>query len=248
MTMTADLATSDAGLIYRVRRGAPRSPLMLMLHGLYGTENVMWLFDQALPRSATVISPRALFPAAAGFSWTRSVVHGEIEQTDFTAALEALQRFIPEMIERYDCDPQRVIVMGFSQGAAVSYALSLTQPDVMCGVVALAGFMPQDILQSMDALQQRYLIIHSTDDDIVPVALAREARSELEARGASIEYHEYPGSGHKVSAQGMKDIAQWIERILSQGSIHVSTRLRGEHMDSPNADHSPPRPTTNGYG
>jgi phospholipase/carboxylesterase len=194
-----------------------------MLHGLSGDENVMWLFEHALPRSATVISPRALFAAADGFSWTRSGDHGEIEQADFTTAIETLQQFIPEMIERYDCDPQRVIVMGFSQGAAVSYALSLAQPDLLCGAIALAGFMPNYPIAPQTAPARlrsassnvRYLIIHNSDDDIVPIALAREARSALEARGVLVEYHEYPGGGHKVSAQGMKDIAQWIRNRVS---------------------------------
>jgi len=229
MSIPADHATAQAGLIYRVRRGPPRGPLILLLHGLSGDERVMWLFDRALPRAATVISPRALFPAADGFSWTRSVDHGEIKAADFTAAHETLQRFIPEMIEHYDCHPQRVVIMGFSQGAAVSYALSLAQPHVLCGVIALAGFMAHSSpapLHSAHALPDaqrrgrawrsgllpRYLIIHSTDDDIVPIALAREARSELEARGAQVEYHEYPG-GHKISAQGMKDIAAWLQSI-----------------------------------
>jgi phospholipase/carboxylesterase len=242
MSITADQATSHAGLIYRVRRGTwnnppllvgPRGPLILMLHGLFGDENVMWLFDHALPRTATVISPRALFATAAGYSWARSVSHGEVEQADFTAAIESLQRFIPEMIQRYEVEAQPVIVMGFSQGAALSYALSLTQPEWLHGVIALAGFMPYDASHSTrrapDALHRTgrewseaesksvprhgYLIIHGVDDDIVPIALAREARSELEARGALVEYHEYPG-GHKISAQGLTDITQWIKRIL----------------------------------
>jgi len=219
--MTTNQATSNAGLIYRVRRGAPHGPLIFMLHGLYGDENVMWLFYHALPRSATVISPRALFPAADGFSWTRSVSHGEIEQTAFTEAIEALRQFIPEMIQRNEGDPQRAIIMGFSQGAALSYALSLTQPNLMCGVIALAGFMPNYPIAPLradssntNAWLPRYLIIHGIDDDIVPIVLAREARSELEAREAVVEYYEYPG-GHKVAAQGMKDIARWIDRILS---------------------------------
>jgi phospholipase/carboxylesterase len=222
MSTIADHATSHAGLIYRVRRSTPSAPLIFMLHGLFGDENVMWLFDHALPRSATVISPRALFPAADGFSWTRSVDHGEIASADFTPAIEALQSFIPEMIARYDCDPQRVIVMGFSQGAALSYALSLTQSNLARGVIALAGFMPFDFThsersreaaKSKSPIQPRYLIIHSSDDDIVPIALAREARSALEGRGAFVEYHEYPG-GHKVSAQGLKDITRWITTTL----------------------------------
>jgi len=238
MSLTADRFISSAGLIYRVRRGTlnrPQlfvglhSPLILMLHGLYGDENAMWLFDHALPRSATVISPRALFANIDGNSWTRSVLRGEVEQADFTEAIEALQHFIPEMIQRYEVDTQHIIVMGFSQGAALSYALSLTQPEWLRGVIALAGFMPfparpSTTLHFAHAVSQptagrrawrgalaryRYLIIHGVNDDIVPVALAREARSVLEARGALVEYHEYPG-GHKVSAQGMKGLAQWI--------------------------------------
>jgi phospholipase/carboxylesterase len=131
------------------------------------------------------------------------------------------------MIQRYEADAARVITMGFSQGAAVSYALSLAQPDLMCGVIALAGFIPNYpiaplrsdspaetwVSSGTKALQPSYLIVHGSDDDIVPIALAREARSALEARGALVEYHEYPG-GHKVSAQGLKDIARWITTTL----------------------------------
>lgn len=222
MLPAIELLSSQSGLIYRARSGAAAGPLIVMLHGLYGDENVMWLFDQALPRSATVISPRAMFTSANGYSWARSVERGELGQVDFAAALEVLSHFIPEMIERYECDPQRVVVMGFSEGAALSYALSLARPELLCGVIALAGFMPDvpkhserscEAAESKSAVGPRYLIIHSTDDDIVPVALAREARSVLEARGMEVDYREYSG-GHKVAAQGMKDIAQWINRIL----------------------------------
>jgi predicted esterase len=62
--------------------------------------------------------------------------------------------------------------------------------------------------------QSAYLIIHGTHDEAVPIERARAARSVLEARGAIVEYHEHR-VGHKVSAQGMKEIAQWLERILS---------------------------------
>jgi phospholipase/carboxylesterase len=142
MTSTALEATGD--LVYRVRRGAAHSPLIVMLHGLSGDENVMWLFERALPRNAIVISPRGLYASDfGGYSWARSVVPHDLDQTDFTVALEVLQRFISETIRHYQADAQRVIVMGFSQGAALSYALSLTEPEAFCGAIALAGFMPE---------------------------------------------------------------------------------------------------------
>jgi len=114
-------------------------------------------------------------------------------------------------------------MMGFSQGAALSYALSLAAPDLIAGVIALAGFLPNEALrpernevQSKDAVpQQGYLIIHSIDDQIVPLQRAHHARDFLQALGAPVEYHAYPG-GHKIAAQGVKDITRWLEKALDR--------------------------------
>jgi phospholipase/carboxylesterase len=219
--MCTDIIHSASGLRYRVRRGQPRGPLIVMLHGLGGDENVMWIFDHALPRAATLIAPRALYASElGGASWTRSAVRGDLDNVDFQAALEVLARFLAEVIALYQIDPQRVILMGFSQGAALSYAYSLRYPESLRGVIALAGFLPHSPSERNGAAAQsktalpRYLILHGTHDDAAPIDRARAARSVLESRGASVEYHEHR-VGHKVSAQGMKEIERWIKQILA---------------------------------
>ncbi len=237
MPSKTTLLESANGLVYCARSASPRRPLIVMLHGLSGDENAMWLFDRALPRLANAIAPRALFASSwGGYSWTRSAEPRDLDDVDFSEAIEALQDFIPEMIQRYEADPQRVIVMGFSQGAALSYALSLAAPEMIGGTIALAGFMPGDgqhptwraaqptagtrrerkarATESKEAFRQwGYLIIHGLYDEEVPIDRARQARAVLEARGAAIEYHEYP-IGHKVPAQGLRDIQQWLKRVL----------------------------------
>lgn len=237
--MHTEIIHSTSGQLYRVRRGQPRGPLIVMLHGLSGDENVMWIFDHALPRDATVIAPRALYASSlGGYSWARSVVRGnrergalergDLDDVDFQAALEVLPRFLAEVSALYPIDPQRVILMGFSQGAALSYAYSLRHPESLRGVIALAGFMPHPSTApphgSTHALPAergrarrnalpRYLILHGTHDEAVPIDRARAARSVLESRGANVEYHEHR-VGHKVSAQGMKEIARWITETV----------------------------------
>jgi phospholipase/carboxylesterase len=217
-------------MIYRLRRGQPQGALIVMLHGLSGDENVMWLFDHALPRSATVIAPRALYASElGGYSWARSAVRDDLDQVDLQEAIDCLQRFRDEAIAWYQVDPQRVIVMGFSQGAALSYTYSLAYPEQLRGVIALAGFLPNsaNALPPADTpawarassgprrkILPRYLIIHGTHDEAVPIDRAREARSVLESRGAAVEYHEHR-VGHKISAQGMKEIKRWLEQILT---------------------------------
>jgi phospholipase/carboxylesterase len=216
-----EIVPSPTGLIYRVRRGQPHDALIVMLHGLSGDENAMWIFDHALPRSATVIAPRALYASQfGGYSWARSMVRDDLDDVDYQAALEGLSPLMAETIALYQIDPQRVIVMGFSQGAALSYAYSLRYPESLRGVIALAGFLSADTsagtqtTSGAHTVLPHYLILHGTHDDAVPIDRAREARSALEARGAMVEYHEHR-VGHKVSAQGMKEIARWIKQILA---------------------------------
>ncbi len=229
MPPVTELVQSEAGLTYRLRRGQPHGGLIMMLHGLSGDENVMWIFDHALPQSATVIAPRALYASEyGGYSWARAVIQDELDQVDFQEAIDYLSLLLRDVVAVYQVDPQRVIVMGFSQGAALSYAFSQAHPELLRGVIALAGFLPRynrpssTPLRSAHAVSQpsagqsafpRYLIIHGTLDQAVPIARAREARAVLERRGASVEYHEHR-VGHKVSAQGMKEIARWLAETL----------------------------------
>jgi phospholipase/carboxylesterase len=215
MRLHTELIQSATGLIYRVRRGRPHGALIVMLHGLSGDESAMWIFDRALPREATVIAPRARYASElGGYSWARSAVRDELDQVDFREAIEILSHLVSEAIALYPIDPQRVVLMGFSQGAALSYAFSLEQPDMLCGVIALAGFLPasSSALPTAPALPH-YLIIHGTHDEAVPIDRARAARSVLESRGGIVEYHEQR-VGHKVSAQGMKEIERWIKQLL----------------------------------
>ena len=231
MPPITELVRSETGLTYRLRRGQPHGGLIAMLHGLSGDEKVMWIFDHALPRSATVIAPRALYASElGGYSWARAVVRDDLDQVDFHEAIEQLARFLREVIALYQVDPQRVIVMGFSQGAALGYAFSQAHPELLRGVIALAGFLPRDYqhsatpLYSAHAVSQpaagrnaypSYLILHGTYDKAVPIERAREARSILEHRGASVEYHEHRVE-HKVSAQGMQEIARWVAETLRE--------------------------------
>ncbi len=50
---------------------------------------------------------------------------------------------------------------------------------------------------------------HGTRDDVLPVTAARAARDALAGAGAAVTYHEYP-IGHKLSAQGMRDLTAWL--------------------------------------
>ncbi len=222
-------------LVYQMRSGSEGGPLLLLLHGLGGDEHAMSLFSRSIPAAFTLISPRApiaiepgMFPGYTdrGYSWVRPATPPD--RVSFTPAIDQLHRFIAAL------DRSPVYLMGFSQGAALSYAFSLAEPSMVAGVIALAGFLPEEAMHPSTARrahserntvesknarrfaqdtrsfpQHGYLIIHGTDDQIVPIHRAHQARDFLRSIGAPVEYHAY-SIGHKVASQGLKDITRWL--------------------------------------
>jgi phospholipase/carboxylesterase len=178
------------------------------VHGWLGNENVMSIFDRALPRGFAVFSPRGPEEIETGsYAWMR-----HLDDTDgFRLGLAALRGFITALPAAYPVDPARLYLMGSSQGAALSLSLLLTDPPLLAGVAALAGFLPE---AARAWAVPRLLsgkpvhIAHGVDDETIPVAQAREARQVLEQAGATVSYHEY-AIGHKLNARGFSDLKAW---------------------------------------
>jgi phospholipase/carboxylesterase len=191
-----------------------RWPAVVMVHGWLGNENVMSVFERTLPEGVGIISPRAPFEIAAdSYGWFK------LDQPDtFAPGLAALEALVRGLPEAYPLDPARLLLMGFSQGAAMCFSLLLKEPALVPAVAGLAGFLPREA-QPWAApgrlAGRRVLVAHGTEDDTVPVARSREAAEALRAAGAAVDYREY-AVGHKLNAQGMKDLKAWLGEVVGQ--------------------------------
>jgi phospholipase/carboxylesterase len=95
-------------------------------------------------------------------------------------------------------------------------ALTLSAPELVRGAALLAGFLPEPALAWAvpgRLAGRRVFIAHGQKDETVPVAAARHARAALTEAGAAVTYGEYP-LGHKLSAQGMRDLKTWLAETL----------------------------------
>ena len=193
-----------------------RLPAVVMVHGRQGNENVMSIFERTLPEGVVMASPRApVTEKPDSHSWFRL----DAPET-FEPGLAALEAFVRGLPETYPVDPARVVLIGFSQGAAMSYALLLKEPSLAVGVAGLAGFLPrqaQPWAHGGRLAGKRIFMAHGTEDDTVPVKWAREAAEVLRGTGAVIEIHEYPVA-HKLNAQGMKDLKAWMKTVMDEAA------------------------------
>ncbi len=213
------VSTGDAfariGLIHRVRVPAVPGPYptVVMLHGLEGDENAMWVFEQALPENWLLISPRAILSdPQSGYTWcSDSSDHFPPQLELFDEAANAIVRLVHVLPEVYATDPARVYLMGFSQGAAVAYASALRQPGIVKGIAALLGFIPAGV--TLDTMRNAFgdmpiFMAIGRRDPRIPLERAQADATALRQAGALLGYHEYDAS-HKLTSSGLHDLAKW---------------------------------------
>jgi phospholipase/carboxylesterase len=189
----------------RIPPGDGPHSLILMLHGWTGDEQSMWVFASHLPKDAILVSPRGLYPAAiGGYGWIEGTEEEwpQVTVTDFRMAIDCLLALVSSY-HYPSADPGVFSLIGFSQGAALSYAMALLAPARVHAVAGLAGFIPQGAETYIDSKPlsgKPVFVVHGTKDEVVPVSFARKSVSLLKKAGAQVSYCEAE-VGHKLSSR-----------------------------------------------
>ncbi len=204
-----------AGLVHRVLQPASVDgpfATAVLIHGHLGNEDVMWIFKQTLPQDWLLVAPRAIVPyASESFSWAAHGVGEWPSLPQFDEAVRRLTQFIAALPDLYGADLERLYLMGFSQGAATSFATAVSHPGRCKGVASLVGFMPEEVEDAIDnklLTEIPVFMAVGTEDEFIPLDLARTAGKAARAMGADLSYNEYE-TGHKLSSAGMRDLKSW---------------------------------------
>jgi carboxymethylenebutenolidase len=125
-----------------------------------------------------------------GHTW---VSPSQIEQ-HFPAWLETLKDAVDYVSGQPGVDPSRIGLLGFSLGAYLSLALA-TQDSRIAAVAELFGGLVEPFSADVAKLPP-ILILHGSQDRIVPVDRARELEQLLKEHRIPYEIKIYPDQGH----------------------------------------------------
>ncbi|MBE0390541.1 phospholipase/carboxylesterase [Flavobacterium sp. 7E] len=195
-----------------------KNPLLLLLHGYGSNEEDLFSFATELPEEYYVVSARAPYNMQYG-SYAWYAINFDADENKFSdneqakSSRDLILKFVDELIATYPIDPKNVILTGFSQGAILSYAVALSHPDRISKVVALSGYVNDEIIannyQNNDFSKLKIFHSHGTVDQVIPVDWARKTSPFLEKLNINATYKEYP-IGHGVSPQNFYDFKSWL--------------------------------------
>jgi phospholipase/carboxylesterase len=195
-----------------------KNPLLLLLHGYGSNEEDLFSFAAELPEDYYVVSARAPYNLQYG-SYAWYAINFDADQNKFSDNTQArisrdlIAKFIDELTTNYPIDSSNVTLIGFSQGTILSYAVAISHPEKVQRVVAMSGYVNQDILED-NYLKNSFSNLkifasHGTADQVIPLEWGRKAKPFLENLGIKITYKEYP-IGHGVSPQNFYDFKNWL--------------------------------------
>lgn len=190
---------------------------ILFLHGWNGNEGSMDLLFSKMPTNVVFISPRAFYTTMeGGNTWAPSIQSWSNIQhkkrsplSELTDSAHRLNRLIRSWFVSNNFIPEEISIVGFSQGAAVSLLSGLIFPDFYNKVVCLSGFLPENFSFPLSEYSNRFLMVHGTQDELIPIQSARDTYQKLHLMGTSIKF--YVGDfKHKISLSHLDDIIRFL--------------------------------------
>jgi phospholipase/carboxylesterase len=195
-----------------------KNPLLLLIHGYGSNEADLFSFAAELPEEYYIVSAQAPYSLQYGsYGWF--AINFDADQNKFSdnaqarSSREAIVHFIDELTQNYPIDKEKITLIGFSQGAILSYAVALSYPEKVQRVVAMSGYINTELLIE-DYLKNTFSTLkiftsHGTVDQVIPIEWGKKAKPFLDNIGVNCTYKEYP-IGHGVSPQNFYDFKKWL--------------------------------------
>lgn len=150
-----------------------------------------------------------------------SADHDHADSAGHLAATVAEVRQCLDELERCDSvPPSRVILGGFSQGAACALESTLQHPFRVAGCISLAGWLlpsARAALTNSPSRSSSFLICHGERDDKVDPSCGNVVTSALREAGAQVQFKSFSRLGHTASRKELAVVARFMKLTLARG-------------------------------
>lgn len=143
------------------------------------------------------------------------------------AARPTLDAFLDAELARHNLTDDRLVLVGFSQGAMMALHAGLRRPKAPAGIIGFSGMLVSpESLKDEAVNRPPILLIHGDRDEVIPVDALFAATDGLAAAEIPVEWHLSPGLGHGIDGEGLRQGAAFVASALKprRTSLRVSSQ------------------------
>ena len=176
----------------------------------------LFSFSNYLPEQYTIISLQApLESPFGGGAWYSINFDSNLKKwSDDIEALTSIRKIKDQLdyfTSTYELNSKDISLMGFSQGAILSWALLLDYSSLFRRAICMSGYINQEILQKplLDYRDVLAYCSHGLNDLTIPYEWAQTSIESLKKNNPKVFFNTYP-NGHNVSPENFESILSWI--------------------------------------
>jgi predicted esterase len=205
----------DLGFVHKfvpAKSAVPHPVTLLLLHGTGGNENDLLPLGSELWPGAALLAVRGKTLENGMPRFFRRIAEGVFDIEDLKFRTDELAQFIKAASDRYEFSTERLIAVGYSNGANIAASLILLHPHRLAAAVLFRVMVPftPDIVRDFSNLS---VFIGSGDrDPTVPRSQPDELARTFESGGAHVMLFWHRG-GHELGEDDVEAARKWLAGI-----------------------------------
>ncbi len=187
-------------------------PTLLLLHGTGGNENDLLDLGRMLNPNAGLLGLRGKVLENGMPRFFRRLAEGVFDVPDLIERTHELADFVGIASTTYSFDAERVIAVGFSNGANIAASMLLLRPQALAAAVLLhpmVPFVPEELPNLTD---KQVFIGAGRRDPIVPMPNTEQLVQMLQQAGAAVEAYWHNG-GHTITHEEVREAKRWLQSV-----------------------------------
>jgi phospholipase/carboxylesterase len=185
---------------------------LLLLHGTGGNEHDLIPLGRELDPNAGLLSPRGKVLENGMPRFFRRLAEGIFDLKDLKQRTNELADFVAGAVRHYRLVSDRVVAVGYSNGANIAAGMLLLRPEILRAAILFRAMVPLIPDDPPDLSSTRVWIVAGDQDPIVPTSETQRLAKLLRDVGAAVTVH-FENATHALTNAEVNMARHWLEEL-----------------------------------
>lgn len=199
----------------------PDAPVLLLLHGTGGTERDLLGIASRIDPTAAKLGVRGNVLENGMPRFFRRLAEGVFDEEDLVFRTKELAAFLDEAARQYGFSRDRIVAIGYSNGANMAASVLFHYGDILKGAILHHPMVPLRGKALPDLTGIPVFIGSGRNDGICPPHEAEELERLLTQAGANVHIH-WENFGHQLTQTEVDAAANWYRQHFAAGGNEVA--------------------------
>ena len=188
------------------------SRTLLLLHGTGGNERDLIPLGRELDPNAALLSPRGKVLENGMPRFFRRLAEGVFDLEDLQKRTHELADFLAAAAQHYGFASEKVVAVGYSNGANIAASMLLLRPEIMHRAILFRAMVPLVPETQPNLSAVRVWIGAGAHDPIIPTSETKRLAELLRGAGADVTMR-YFQAGHELAPTDIESAREWLMTV-----------------------------------